>query len=54
MKELLDMLNTIIKIMEYFIIYGIGFLLGCLCTASAEMMIEKVKLTKKKKNEKTF
>jgi hypothetical protein len=38
--------------MGYFIAYGIGFLMGAICVASAELVIEK-KL-KKKKNEKTF
>lgn len=41
--------------MEYFIIYGIGFLMGTLCVASAELVIEKVKLkTKKQKDEKAI
>jgi len=38
--------------MEYFIVYGIGFLMGAICVVSAELVIEK--RIKKKKNEKTF
>jgi hypothetical protein len=42
--------------MGYFIAYGIGFLMGAICVASAELVIEKIKLKKikKKKDEKTF
>ena len=42
--------------MGYFMVYGLGFLMGALCLSSAELIIEKNKLKKlkKKKDEKTF